>query len=119
MNNSKITAHLKSDKHTIYETTCYTKRQAQQHLPAALSNKNSIPSNWRASDAIVETCAFRRHFVKTLLTSAPPLYRADGTLRSFIESVPNDALDHSSNLKRDYVPRLLELERKDLEREVH
>jgi hypothetical protein len=73
MNKSKIMAHLKSDKHTIYETTRYIKRQAQQHLPVALSNNNSIPGNWIASDASDETCAFRRHFVKTLLTSAPPL----------------------------------------------
>jgi hypothetical protein len=46
------------------------------------------------------------------------LYRADGVLRKFIEGISEDSLEHSSNLKCDYIPKLLALDEQELEREL-
>jgi hypothetical protein len=37
-------------------------------------------------------------------------------LRKFIEGISEDSLDNSSNLKCDYVPKLLAMEEQELER---
>jgi hypothetical protein len=47
-----------------------------------------------------------------------PLYRAHGLLRKFIKGIYEDSLDHSSNLKCEYMPKLLAQEEQELDREL-
>jgi hypothetical protein len=119
MDNSKIKAHLKSDNHDIYEEHRDVQRQSHDRLTAALSNKTDTATNRRGIVVTNDTCIFQGRYVKVLLTCGIPIYQYDGTFRRFVESVSDDALDHHSNLKKYHVPRLIELEREGLEREVH
>jgi hypothetical protein len=114
MDVSNIESHLKTDKHAMYEMG----RQERQAHNGRLTEAFDAEAGQRASDVMIHTRYFRGRFVEVLLSCGIPLYRADGVLRKFIEGVSEDSLDHSSNLKCDYIPKLLALEEQELEREL-
>jgi hypothetical protein len=73
--------------------------------------------NNRANDVTTEMQIFSGRF-EALLLCCIPLYKVDGILREFVEGISDYYLDHSSILRNDYIPRLLELEEYEPVREL-
>jgi hypothetical protein len=114
MDVSNIESHLKTSKHAMYEMGCQERQARQGRLTEALEAE----VGQRASGVMIDTRSFCGRFVEVIFPCGLPLYRADVVLKRFIEGIPEDSLDHSSNLNCGYIPKLLALEEQELEREL-
>jgi hypothetical protein len=109
---SNIEIHLNTAKHINYEMG----RQERQARQGCLTTDLTVDDVHLASSVMNDTHAFRGRFAKVILSCGIILYRANGILRKFMEG--EDSLDHSSNMRCDYVPELLALEEQELDRDL-